>query len=87
MIINNPTPLKGIVLVGYAKAYADAGVVTAAHKCGYGDNVRWFGKALRSTCADIGVESKELLNLVTEHQQIINQQESKPTAKLVVGWH
>lgn len=87
MIISNPTPLKGIVLVGCAKAYADAGVVTAAYKCGYGNNVRWFGNALQSTCADIGVESKELLNLVAEQQQLVKQNEFQPESKLVVGWH
>lgn len=87
MIPNNPTPLKGIVLVGYAQAYADAGVVIAAHKCGYGNNIRWFGNALRSTCAEIGVESKALLSLVAEHQQLVKQHESKPMPQLVVGWH
>ena len=83
MICNNSTPLTGIVLVGYAQAYANAGVATAAHRCGYGENVRWFGNALRSTCADIGIESQELSSLMAEHRQLVEQGEPQP--QLVIG--
>ncbi|MEO0348488.1 MAG: hypothetical protein AAF282_00390 [Cyanobacteria bacterium P01_A01_bin.15] len=84
MVIGNSTPLKGIVLAGRAKANADAGIMIAARKCGYGSNTNRFSKALQSACADTGIETQALSNLIAEQQRLAEQKETNPVA--VVGW-
>lgn len=84
MVIGNSTPLKGIVLAGRAKANADAGIMIAARKCGYGSNTNRFSKALQSACADTGIETQALSNLIAEQQRLAEQEKTNPVA--VVGW-
>ncbi|MEM1251897.1 MAG: hypothetical protein AAGI69_05650 [Cyanobacteria bacterium P01_H01_bin.21] len=70
MVLINPTPLKGIVLAGCAKANANAGVIVAAQRCGYGSNVRRFIEELQSVCSTMSVEDTGLAELMTEQCQI-----------------
>lgn len=78
MIVVNPTPLKGIVLAGYAKANADAGVTVAAQKCGYGNDIERFVAALQSTCMTMSIEDRTLSKLMTEQCQIRELHPVKP---------
>ena len=70
MIVTNPTPLKGIILAGCARANADAGVTVAAQKCGYGSNIDRFIQALQLACEMLDLESQEFSKLMTEQCQI-----------------
>ena len=70
MIVANPTPLKGILLAGYAKANASAGVTVAAQRCGYGSDINRFTRALELTCKNLAINAEELSELMTEQCQI-----------------
>lgn len=63
-------PLKGIELIDCAKANAKQGIETAAHLCGYGSELNIFGRELKLACQNIGVEIKELSDLITDQQAI-----------------
>jgi hypothetical protein len=65
------TPLKGTELIDCAKANAKQGIETAAHLCGYGNNLNTFERELHQACQDIGVNIHELSDLITDQQQLI----------------
>lgn len=70
MTIINPTPLKGIMLAGYAKANADFGLTVAAKKCGYGSDIARFVEELEAVCTSVNIEDRELFSLMAERSQI-----------------
>ncbi len=65
------TPLKGTDLIDCAKANAKQGIETAAHLCGYGNDLNTFERELHQACQSIGVNIDELSDLITDQQQII----------------
>ena len=67
------TPLKGIELVDCAKANAEQGVGTAAELCGYGEDVGMFSQELKQACQDIGVDIKELNDLITNQETVVGE--------------
>ena len=66
-------PLKGIELIDCAKANAQQGITPAAELCGYGSDLDTFERELKLACQNIGVEVKELSDLITDQQMIIKQ--------------
>ena len=82
MVIGNSTPLKGIVLAGRAKANADAGIMIAARKCGYGSNTNRFSKALQSACADTGIETQALSHSDLVCRLLLEKKKKKKTQTL-----
>jgi len=62
----SPTPLKGLELIDCAKANAKQGIETATELCGYGSDHGMFQRELRQACQDIGVEVRELSDLITD---------------------
>ncbi|MEM9805918.1 MAG: hypothetical protein AAF959_11605 [Cyanobacteria bacterium P01_D01_bin.56] len=74
MTIINPTPLKGIMLAGYAKANANDGVAIVAQKCGYGSDIKRFIETLQSVCSAKGIENVTLSKLMAQQCQIRERQ-------------
>jgi pyruvate-formate lyase-activating enzyme len=58
-------PLTGIELIDCAKANAQQGITTAAELCGYGSDLNKFDRELKQACQNIGVDVKELSDLIT----------------------
>ncbi|WP_445251881.1 hypothetical protein [Microcoleus sp. B3-D2] len=69
-IMASSQPLKGIELIDCAKANAQQGIATAANLCGYGGDLNTFERELKKACQDIGVEVKELSDLITAQQMM-----------------
>lgn len=65
-------PLKGLELIDCAKANAMQGMATAAQLCGYGSDLNSFERQLQRACQEIGVEIKELSDLITP-QHLVKQ--------------
>lgn len=68
----SPTPLKGTELVDCARANAKQGIETAAYQCGYGDDLNTFAQELRQACEDMNLQVKELTDLITDQDMILN---------------
>lgn len=68
----SPTPLKGTELVDCARANAKQGIETAAYQCGYGDDLNTFAQELRKACEDMNLQVKELSDLITEQDLVLN---------------
>ncbi|MUH01570.1 hypothetical protein F7734_58660 [Scytonema sp. UIC 10036] len=68
----SPTPLKGTELVDCARANAKQGIETAAYQCGYGDDLNTFARELRKACEDMNLQVKELSDLITEQDLVLN---------------
>ncbi|MBW4574808.1 MAG: hypothetical protein KME08_05930 [Aphanothece sp. CMT-3BRIN-NPC111] len=68
----SPTPLKDTELIDCAKANAKQGVETAAHLCGYGQDIATFKHELKKACDRIGVQFNEMSDLITDQQNIIS---------------
>ncbi|BAZ37231.1 hypothetical protein NIES4101_31520 [Calothrix sp. NIES-4101] len=66
------TPLKGTELVDCARANANQGIQTAAYLCGYGDDLNQFAQELRIACEEMNLQVKELAELVTDQDMILN---------------
>ncbi|MGF1540197.1 MAG: hypothetical protein ACFCU5_07045 [Pleurocapsa sp.] len=60
--------LQGIELIDCAKANAKQGVAIAARQSGYDNNTDLFIKNLTQACQQIGVDIKELEDLITDQQ-------------------
>lgn len=60
--------LQGIELINCAKANAKQGLAIAAQNCGYDDDTDLFIKNLHQSCQQIGVDIKELSDLITDQQ-------------------
>jgi len=66
------TPLKGTELVDCARANAKQGIETAAHQCGYGEDLNTFARELRKACEEMNLQVKELNELITDQDLILN---------------
>jgi hypothetical protein len=64
-------PLKGLELVDCARANARQGIETAAHLCGYGEDLNAFHTQLKQACQSMGVEMHELSDLITDQQMVL----------------
>lgn len=68
----SPTPLKGTELVDCARANAKQGIETAAYQCGYEDDLNTFARELRQACEDMNLQVKELSDLITDQDLVLN---------------
>jgi hypothetical protein len=66
------TPLKGTELVDCARANAKQGIETAAYQCGYGEDLNTFSRELRKACEEMNLQVKELTQLITDQDMILN---------------
>lgn len=62
------SPLAGIALVDCARANAEAGLAAATERCGYGDDESAFQEALKTACAEMGVDINELSDLMVSER-------------------
>jgi hypothetical protein len=65
------TPLVGTELVDCARANAKQGIQTAAELCGYGDDLKRFAQELRKACEEMNLQVKELSDLITDQDMIL----------------
>ncbi|MDF5712836.1 MAG: hypothetical protein PUP93_02860 [Rhizonema sp. NSF051] len=66
------TPLKGTELVDCARANAKQGIETAAYQCGYGEDLNTFARELRQACTEMNLQVKELNELVTDQDMLLD---------------
>lgn len=64
-------PLLGTDLVDCARANAKQGIETAAYQCGYGEDINKFARELRQACEQMNLQVKELNQLITDQDMII----------------
>ncbi|MBD2435773.1 hypothetical protein [Nostoc sp. FACHB-110] len=64
-------PLHGTELVDCARANAKQGIETAAFQCGYGDDLNTFARELRQACEQMNLQVKELSELITDQDLIL----------------
>jgi hypothetical protein len=69
--MTSPKPLHGKDLVDCAKANAKQGIETAAYQCGYGDDINTFARELRQACEQMNLQVKELNELITDQDMIL----------------
>ncbi|MBE9201568.1 MULTISPECIES: hypothetical protein [unclassified Nodularia (in: cyanobacteria)] len=69
--MTSPKPLIGTELVDCARANAKQGIETAAHQCGYGDDINRFARELRDSCEKMNLQVKELNELITDQDMIL----------------
>ncbi|MBE9209062.1 hypothetical protein IQ244_21490 [Nostoc sp. LEGE 06077] len=67
----SPKPLYGTELVDCARANAKQGIETAAYQCGYGDDLNTFAQELRQACENMNLQVKELSELITDQDMIL----------------
>ncbi len=65
------TPLQGTELVDCARANAKQGIETAALQCGYGDDLNTFSRELKAACEQMNLQVKELSELITDQEMIL----------------
>ena len=65
------TPLQGTELVDCARANAKQGLATAAHQCGYGEDVNTFTQELKQACEQMNLKVKELSELITDQEMTL----------------
>lgn len=65
------TPLQGTELVDCARANAKQGIETAALQCGYGDDLNTFSRELKAACEQMNLQVKELSQLITDQEMIL----------------
>ncbi len=65
------TPLQGTELVDCARANAKQGIETAARQCGYGGDINKFAQALKQACEEMNLQVKELSELITDQEMIL----------------
>jgi hypothetical protein len=63
--------LQGTELVDCARANAKQGIETAAFQCGYGDDLNLFAQDLRLACEEMNLQTKELSELITDQDLIL----------------
>ena len=64
-------PLQGTELVDCARANAKQGIETAALQCGYGDDLNTFSRELKAACEQMNLQVKELSQLITEQDMML----------------
>ena len=67
----SPTPLQGTELVDCARANAKQGIETAALQCGYGDDLNTFAQELKQACEQMNLQVKELSELITDQEMLL----------------
>jgi len=67
----SPTPLQGTDLVDCARANAKQGIEAAAYQCGYGDDLNTFANALKQACEQMNLQAKELTELITDQDTLL----------------
>lgn len=67
----SPTPLQGTELVDCARANAKQGIETAALQCGYGEDVNTFAQELKQACEQMNLQVKELTQLITDQEMLL----------------
>jgi hypothetical protein len=67
----SPTPLQGTDLVDCARANAKQGIETAAYQCGYGKDFNTFARELKQACEQMNLQVKELSELITDQEMIL----------------
>jgi hypothetical protein len=67
-----PKPLKDTELVDCATANAKQGVETAAHLCGYGQDVSSFQSELKKACDRMGIHYEGMTDLITSQRSLRN---------------
>ncbi|BAY63996.1 MULTISPECIES: hypothetical protein [Calothrix] len=65
------TPLQGTELVDCARANAKQGIETAAYQCGYGNDLNKFASELRQACEEMNLQVKELNELITDQDLLL----------------
>ncbi|MBD2359048.1 hypothetical protein H6G41_31425 [Tolypothrix sp. FACHB-123] len=65
------TPLQGTELVDCARANAKQGIETAAYQCGFGNDLNKFARELRQACEAMNLQVKELNELITDQDMIL----------------
>jgi hypothetical protein len=64
--------LHGTDLVDCARANAKQGIETAAYQCGYGEDINTFARELKQACQQMNLQVKELNQLITDQDMILN---------------
>ncbi len=59
----SPNPLQGLELIDCAKANSHEGIMLAAERCGYGNELDAFEQALKNAGEAIGVEIQSFNDL------------------------
>lgn len=67
----SPTPLQGTELVDCARANAKQGIETATLQCGYGEDVNTFARELKQACEQMNLQVKELTQLITDQEMLL----------------
>lgn len=67
----SPTPLHGTDLVDCARANAKQGIETAALQCGYGEDLNTFAQQLKQACEQMNLQVKELSELITDQEMLL----------------
>ena len=67
----SPTPLQGTELVDCARANAKQGIETAALQCGYGGDLNTFAQQLKQACEQMNLQVKELSELITDQEMLL----------------
>ena len=67
----SPTRLQGTELVDCARANAKQGIETAAHQCGYGEELNTFAQELKQACEQMNLQVKELSELITAQEMLL----------------
>ena len=67
----SPTPLQGTELVDCARANAKQGIETAALQCGYGGDLNTFAQQLKQACEQMNLQVKELSELITVQEMLL----------------
>ena len=67
----SPTPLQGTDLVDCARANARQGIETAALQCGYGKDLNTFARELKQACQQMNLQVKELSELITDQEMLL----------------
>ena len=67
----SPTPLQGTELVDCARANAKQGIETAALQCGYGGDLNTFAQQLKQACEQMNLQVKELSELITDQEVLL----------------
>ena len=67
----SPTPLQGTELVDCARANAKQGIETAALQCGYGGDLNTFAQQLKQACEQMNLQVKELGELITDQEMLL----------------
>ena len=70
-VMASSTPLQGTELVDCARANAKQGIETAASQCGYGGDINTFAQALKQACEEMNLQVKELSELITDQEMIL----------------